>query len=120
MAGLKTAYLKASLLPEALAAMIVIMISVGIGASVYGNVLGSDNGSQKLRAELLLDKMALDATQNNRMLNEEIKMNEFTIRKTVMAYAGAEKLYQLKLVALNEQGKTVAEHSELTKQALTR
>jgi hypothetical protein len=116
MAELKRPELKASLLPEALAAMIVIMISVGICAGVYGNVLGSDNGSQLLRAELLLEKMALEVKKNDRLLNEELKVKEFTIRKTLTAYTGAEKLYVLKLSAVNEQGKQVAEYSELTRQ----
>ncbi len=113
MAGMNPRRLKASTLPEALAAMAISAVCMGIGATIYFNVLQSDNGAQKLKVHLLLNKLAEESKLNRLFLNDEQKLQGLSIKKTIEAYPGSEKLFVLNFCALDESGKKLEEHTEL-------
>ena len=113
MAGIITPTFKASTLPEALAAMAITVVCMGIGAGVYFNVLQGDNGAQKLRVHLLLDKLADESKEQRLFLNDELTIQGVSVRKTIENYPGSEKLFVLNFRASDETGRFIEERNEL-------
>ena len=105
--------LKGSTLVEALVAMIIVMLALGVFTTVYVNVLKSGDRHRKLQAGLLLDKIALEAKQNRLLLDAEYKTEEFVIQKKVEVYGGAEGLLSLSLKAFDKNEKLMAVRNEL-------
>ena len=115
MAGLIQKKLKASTLPEALAAMVIILSCFGICAGIYFNVLKSDNSLLNYRVHLLLQNLAEETKQRDLMVSENINIQELDIRKTVEAYPDASDLFTLRLSAFNKEGRCIEEYKELVR-----
>jgi hypothetical protein len=113
MAGVKIHKLKGSTLPEALAAMAITVVCMGIATSIYFNVLTADNGYNKLKAHLLLDKLAQETKQKNLFINEDLVLSGVHVHKTIEAYTGGEQLFSFKLSATDDAGKNLGDRIEL-------
>ena len=105
--------LQASTLVEALISMIIVMMVFVIGSMIYVNVINSDNGRQKLNAELLLQQVTVTTKRENKFLDEKIEAGNIIIQKKVVLYKNISNLHLLLLIAFDKQGKQIADHQEL-------
>lgn len=110
MAGIK---LKAATLMESLVAMVVVLVCCGIAAMIYVNVMNSGNEREKLKAHLLLNETAIKTKSERLFLDEEIKGEFITIRKTVEPYKEQADLSLLVLTALDEAGNIIETRKEI-------
>jgi len=78
--------IKGSTLVEALVAMILILITSGVGFTVYLNVLRQDNFRQKIKAEQVLNAELIETMKSERKLNEVKSYEGMTIQKIVLPY----------------------------------
>ena len=105
--------LKASTLVEALTAMVIVMLALGVFTTIYVNVIKSGEYHRKTQAALLLDKIAVETKQNKIFLDEKIKTGGFVLEKKVTPYNGASNLSLLSLKAFDGKEKLLAERNEL-------
>ena len=105
--------LPASTLFETLISMIIIMMCFGISLTIYLNVSASNNSMQKLKAQLLLNSLALEAKEKNNFVEEYIETESLIIEKTIRPYPQTEKLGVLTYIAKDKNEKLLAKHSEL-------
>ena len=107
------AKLKASTLVEALVAMVIVMLAVGMFTTIYVNVMKSSDHNRKVLASVLLDKIAMETKQKKVFLDEQIKTEEFIVDKKIVPYEGAAGLSVLSLKASDKNEKLLAERNEL-------
>lgn len=111
--ALLTKKVKASTLIEVMVALIIVMISFGIAMAIYVNVTHSDNQTQKLKAQLLLNETAIKTTNENSFIDEKTEMDGISVIKTVSSYEGTPGLHLLFLEAFDVNAKKIAERKEL-------
>jgi|CXWL01.1.fsa_nt_gi hypothetical protein len=105
--------IKAATLIESLIAMVIVMLCFGISTTVYINVISSGNQIQKLKSELILKKVAMETKKEHLFLDEEITLDEITVRKKITPYNGLKNLSQINLQAYNSNEKLLSEYNEL-------
>ncbi|PCJ87266.1 MAG: hypothetical protein COA57_04870 [Flavobacteriales bacterium] len=105
--------IKATTLVETLIAMVIVMITFGLGLMIYVNVMNSGNQQLKLNAQLLMNQMAAETKTDNNFLDEEMETETLKIIKTVLPYEGSKRLNILMFEAFNKGGKKVTERKEL-------
>ena len=110
MAGVK---LKAATLMESLVAMVVVLVCCGIASMIYVNVITSGNEREKLKAHLLLNEAAIKAKNENLFLDEEIRGETITIRKSIAPYKELPDISLLTLTAVDADGHVIETRKEL-------
>ncbi|OFY26027.1 MAG: hypothetical protein A2275_05835 [Bacteroidetes bacterium RIFOXYA12_FULL_35_11] len=105
--------LHASTLIEVLIAMVIIVVVFGIANMIFLNIQKSTNTGIKIAASLELDKIAAETHRNFTYMDEEYKLDRFTIIKKVSNYNKAEELRQLNFEVLDAEGKIILERKEL-------
>ncbi len=105
--------LKASTLLEALVAMVIVMLALGVFTTIYLNVLRSGDYHRKTEAGLLLEKIAMETKQSKTFIDTEFNLEEFVIIKKIITYEGAENLSLLSLKAFDKKEKLLVERNEL-------
>ena len=101
--------LHASTLIEVLIAMVIIVVVFGIANMIFLNIQKSTNTGIKIAASLELDKIAAETHRNFTYMDEEYKLDRFTIIKKVSNYNKAEELRQLNFEVLDAEGKIILE-----------
>lgn len=107
------AKLKATTIMEALIAMILIMVCLGIGTMIFVNVLQNDRGRSSLKAMLLLKAESKMLRQKQLFVDGEEKQGEWLIQRTFEKYDNTENVLQMNLKLTDENGKVIAEQNEL-------
>ena len=105
--------LKGSTLVEVLIAMAIVMFVIGLFTTIYLNVIKSSDHHRKIKAALLLDKMAFETKQSRLFLDEEIKSDEFVLVKRISPYPGVSNLSHLTLKVFDKNKKLLSERNEL-------
>lgn len=105
--------IKASTLVESMIAMVVVMVSFGIATAVYVSVLSSSDEMQKLKSRTILQKLAIEIRQNHLFLDERTSIDDIIVEKKVVSYNNQKNLFQLKLIAFDQNEKKLAEYNEL-------
>jgi hypothetical protein len=118
MARLTNLKLKASTLPEALAAMVIILACFGICTGIYYNVLQSDNTLLNYRTHVYLMSLAEETKQKDLFVNDLISLKELDIRKTVESYPGGGDLFELTLSASTKDGRFIENYRELIRKTV--
>lgn len=105
--------LKGSTLVEALTAMVIVMLALGVFTTIYVNVMKSGDRQRKVQAGLLLDKIAMETKRDQLFLDAEFKTEEFVIQKRVSPYSGGANLFSLTLEAFDKNKKLLSVRNEL-------
>ena len=105
--------LKGSTLVESLVAMVILVITTGITAMIYVNILESQRGPLKLQANNLLENIAGESKASNNFIDEEIKSGDIRIIKTAKKYSDKKSLLLLELIAFDLNGKLITKRKEL-------
>jgi Tfp pilus assembly protein PilE len=112
MVGMKSK-LKAATLFESLIAMIIIIVCFGVAVMIYTNVLNSDKQRSELTAILLLNKEAVEFKKEKKFIDDEKKVGDWNIKKTIQLYEYTKNVYHLQLMAIDKNGNTIATRNEL-------
>jgi len=105
--------LKASTLMESLVAMVIIVVSLGVGTMIYSNVLNSDKQVLQLKATCILDQQAAQTKTEKSFLDDEKLLGNWKIKKKVDLYDQTKNLYQLTFSAFDGNGQLIAIRKEL-------
>ena len=93
--------------------MLIVTISFGIGLMIYMNLMRASNARQVMHAGLLLNELAIATRAEQRFLDEEIRMENIVVEKTITPFNGSKWVQVLYLKARGQDGKTLAERQEL-------
>lgn len=106
--------IKCSTLVETLVAMIIVMLSFGIGLMIYLNITQSEGFSQKIKARLQMNQISVETIEKNLLMDEEYKKETIKIKKTIKPYEpDSPNLKLILLEAFDGTGKKIEERKEL-------
>jgi Tfp pilus assembly protein PilV len=105
--------LKASSTIESLVAMVILVVCFGVATMIYTNVLDSDGHRKKLKALIVLNKVAEQIKTENRFIDADFNMNELTINAIFTKVDHAEDLFKFSLTAFDESASIVAVRNEM-------
>lgn len=110
MAGskLKTR-VRASTILEVVISMVIIVVVFGIAMMIYTNVLRMSLSVKKLRAQALLNEMALSTEHNTEGTPSDVVVGDLRIQQEIKPYNGDADLVELHLTAFDENKQKVAE-----------
>lgn len=97
--------LKASTIIESITAMVIIGIVFIVGMMVFEQMLRSNPAPLKLRTKLAIDQIVQNTKGDDFFIDEEFEGKGFTIQKKVKVYKDYENLYELDLLAIDQEGK---------------
>ncbi|MBO9702110.1 MAG: hypothetical protein J7604_18015 [Sporocytophaga sp.] len=113
MAELTRLKIKASSLIEVVVAMVVMVITFGVGMMIYHNILRSGINLQNVKAEMLLSRIAEETVRSKSYFDEDIKEGELIVRKKVGKYQNSTSLLQLEIQVYSKEEKLLAEGNNL-------
>lgn len=105
--------LKASSLVEVTVSMVVMVMVFSMALIIYLNVTGAGITSPKLQLKMFLQSYAAKTKREKVFKNEELKWEQYIIRKIVLPYKGNTDLLLCTYSAYNQSEKLVAERKEL-------
>ena len=105
--------LKGSTLIESLVALILVMLAMGIAATVFTNVMSFSNYNAQSRAVILLNRISMETKKDKMYLDGTLTDKEFVIEKRVSPYNNSRDLSVLWLKAYDKKEKLIAERKEL-------
>lgn len=111
--GMDNHKLKASTLMEALVAMTILIITLGVATMIYSGILTSDKQKKKMHAILLANEEALLVKETNNYLDNEEQKENCIIKRTVEKYKDGDNLLLLSISVLDENGKNIFTRREL-------
>ncbi len=103
----------ATSLIEVLMALSIITISVGVAMMIHTNILYSNRNSMKMKANLLMNEMSIEAKKNKDFADTEVNTDNVFISKKIESYNNIEFLYQMSFEARDNDGKKLGERKEL-------
>jgi hypothetical protein len=114
MATVKNTHrLKGYILMESMLAMVLVMLCFGIATLIYNNVIASSGNQLRVIARMRLANQAQLAKSENRLLDETIDCSSFRIEQRIQPYQMSSHLIELKLTAIQPNGKELATYHEL-------
>ena len=99
--------LKATSIVESITAMVIILLSFGVGMMIYMNVLRSEKLISKARANLILNQVLSKTKEEKSFKNEKMNNEHIRIIKSVSNYPDALKAHAIKLEAFNTKGEFI-------------
>ncbi|MCR6641070.1 MAG: hypothetical protein NVV82_19280 [Sporocytophaga sp.] len=113
MAELIQQKIKASSLIEVVVAMVVMVITFGVGMMIYHNILRSGINLQNVKAEMLLSKISEETIRSRSYFDEDINEGELIVRKKVGKYQNNALLLLLEIQVYSKEEKLLAESNNL-------
>lgn len=95
--ALLTTKLTAHSIVEAMVAMIIIMLSFGIGMSIYMNILTSDMTIGKANANIILNEFLEKTKLEKTFVNQTFNTKSGVIEKSLKQYKNSQNSYLLEL-----------------------
>lgn len=89
--------LKAVSIIETLVAMVILTISLGIAFMIFMNVISNNSVIVKTRAKIIAQEVAQKAIDEERWLNENLEIQNFTIKKKFRLSNNADNLLLLEV-----------------------
>jgi len=99
--------LKATSIVESITAMVIILLSFGVGMMIYMNVLRSEKLVSKAKASLVLNQILGKTKEEQTFRNEKINKDFLKIIKSVSNYPDVTDAYAIKLEAFNMKGESI-------------
>jgi hypothetical protein len=113
MVGIRSVKWKASSLIEVIVAMVVMVITFGIGMMIYHNILNSGINLQNIKAEMLLSKVSEETSLLKSYFDEDIIEGELLVRKKVGKYTDNASLLLVEIQVYSKDEKLLAEGNYL-------
>lgn len=114
MGELKLTKIKASSLIEVVVAMVIIVMILGIAATIYFQVSASTNLLRKVQATLILDSIAHATDLNQTFYDETINLNGiYKIEKKIISYQSSVNLIELNLSIYDPEKGLIATRKQL-------
>lgn len=98
---------------ESITALVIILISFGIGMSIYLNVISSERIIAGSTAHLQLANMMEEIKKNKSYSNETLELENMIIEKKIHPYPKGQSNYRVHLSAFDYQKKLLAEINEI-------
>lgn len=105
---------------ETISALLLTFIAFGIGMSIYLNVMRTDALVLRSKAATILEQIAFEAENNDRLLDESLERNGFRIEKILKPYKNLGnsdeavfQVYQLSLKAYDPEDRLIMERESL-------
>jgi len=96
---------KSFTLIETIVALVITMICVGIAFTIILNFEKSGNNFKKIQAHLCLLQELNKVKKEKKFLDENINVGNMRIEKTFTQYENIEKLYEMKILVFDNDGK---------------
>jgi len=96
---------KSFTLIETIVALVITMVCVGVAFTIILNVEKSANNFKKIQAHLCLLKELNKVKKEKKFLDESIEVEHLKIVKSFTQYENIDKLYDMKLVVFDDEGK---------------
>ena len=110
MAGSKLkSKVQASTILEVVISMVIIVVVFGIAMMIYTNVLRMSLSVKKLKAQAILNEIALKAGNNTDGATPDVIVDDFRIEKEIKPYNGNATLIEIHLTAFDNNKQKVAE-----------
>jgi len=98
---------------ESIFAMIVIMICFGICMMIFASVASGSSSTLKVKARVQLQSEADRCKTDHEFNDATFARDEFVIERTFKPAENNSDLIEMKLLAINPEGKILAEYHEL-------
>lgn len=98
---------------EVLVALVMFTIVFTIGITIYVNVIRSSFSNSKLKASLVLNRIAIETKEHKRFVSESFLEGSISIDKEVEDYAKDSQLLIIRLKAFDANHMLLAKHQEL-------
>lgn len=105
--------IKGSSLLETLIAIVLMVVSFSVATMIIINVLASDRGRLKMHAMLELENMYISTIKEKTYINSTVESGKMKLIKSIEPYKGSAILYKITLLAVQENGQTLAEIEKL-------
>lgn len=105
--------LEAFTIVESITAMVIILVSFGIGISIYLNIVSSDQLQASNLAFITLEQALDDTKKNNLFIDGSFEVNGLTIQKKIESYKLISNTYLITLKAFNQSNQTLSEIKEI-------
>jgi len=100
---------QASTILEVVISMVIIVVVFGIAMMIYTNVLRMSLSVKKLKAQALLNEMAMKAEHNATDAPPDVMVDDFRIEQETKPYNGNAALIEIHLTAYDSNKQKIAE-----------
>lgn len=104
---------KSSSLLETIVAMVIIMVVFSISIMIYVNITSSTFSLQKIKTDLLLQRLSVTTLEKKTYFDETIEYEIITIDKQIQKYNDIDDILLMTLTAYNKQQDTIAQRKQL-------
>ena len=105
--------LPATSIVESITAMVIILLSFGVGMMIYMNVLQSEQLISKTKANLILSQVLNKTIQDNQFEDAKFQKENIWIVQTIKKYSSYQDVYTIQLEAFDTKGKSILILKEL-------
>jgi Tfp pilus assembly protein PilE len=114
MAGSKLkSKVQASTILEVVISMVIIVVVFGIAMMIYTNVLRMSLSVKKLKAQAILNEMALKAEHSTADTTPDVMVDDFRIEQETKPYNGNAALIEIHLTAYDNNKQKIAEFQQV-------
>ncbi|MDT3403748.1 type II secretion system protein [Mucilaginibacter terrae] len=97
---------------EVIVAMVIIMIVLGLGLTIYSNVMRQSIPARQIRARMIVKKVFMSAQLQPEVTNEQ-SFGSWHARYEASPYRHNEKLLEVQVVVSDENGNRITESRQL-------
>jgi len=108
-----TAKVKASTMVETIVAMVIIMISMGIGLALFSNLSRDVNDKLRIEAEIKVNSLAVETKLKKEYSDTEIESDNLRIERSIKEYKKTSRIKVLLIEAYSLSGKKICDYKEL-------
>jgi competence protein ComGF len=108
-----TKKVKASTMVETIVAMVIIMISMGIGLTLFSNFSRDVNDELRIEAEIKVNSLAVETKLKKTFTDIEIESENLRIQRSILGYDKETRVRELLIEAYSIAGKKACEYKEL-------
>jgi Tfp pilus assembly protein PilE len=108
-----TKRIAAHTLVETIISMAIVMFVFGIAMMIYINVVRTDRIMQRTEVFFKINEILFEAKQTRNYTDKQFEFDTFEIHQKVEAYSGCKNIKKLTVLAVDVDGKLIAEKSEL-------
>jgi len=98
---------------ESIIALVIILVSFGIGMLIYLNIISSEQISASSLAHIKLAGVLAETKKEQSYTDKKIDFENIIIIKKISPYSLGESTYQIHLSAFDHQNKLLAEINEI-------
>lgn len=105
--------LPATSVVESITAMVIILLSFGVGMMIYMNVIRSEKILSKTQANLILNQLMDKSINESLFFDDKIQIGGLSVNREVKAYSNFQDVFVVRLMATNPKGEIILTQQEL-------